>query len=89
MRHFKAIEVDPLSRQRTGRELVFDTETRQAAIDALLDSLGVPADSARIDPTRTLVDLDGHRWTIVAIPSLEGSVPPSVRRAGAKHKRVR
>jgi hypothetical protein len=45
---------------------------------------------ARIDPTRTLVQLPAELWTIVGGSSL----PPvteaaGLRRAGAKHRRVR
>jgi hypothetical protein len=87
---FKAIELDARSRERTGRQHVLAADTRQAAIDALLELLGKSAEQARIDPTRTLVQLDDQLWTMVA-----ASTPPaddsssSLRRAGAKHKRVR
>ena len=81
-----------MSKQRTGRELALEAETRQAAIDALLRALDTPLERARIDPSRTLVELDGQRWTLVAVPTLaldDASIPPSLRRAGAKHKHVR
>ena len=81
-----------MSKQRTGRELALEAETRQAAIDALLLALEVSPDRARIDPSRTLVDLDGQRWTLVAVPDVApgaAEVPPRQRRAGAKHKHVR
>ena len=87
---FKAIQLDAATRQRTGRELVLAAETRQAAVDELLAVLQVTAGDARIDPTRTLVQLSSELWTIVG-----GSVSPpttdaaSLRRAGAKHRRVR
>ncbi len=87
---FKAIQLDAVTRQRTGRELVLAAETRQAAVDELLALLQVTAGAARIDPTRTLIQLPGELWTIVG-----GSVSPpttdpaGLRRAGAKHRRVR
>jgi hypothetical protein len=89
MPRFKAIELDRLSRQRTGRELTFETGSRDAAIDALLSSLGAGREAALIDPTRTLVEVAGSRWTLVAAREPEAPVPPGLRRAGAKHKRVR
>jgi hypothetical protein len=86
---FKAIELDTASRQRTGTQHVLTADTRQGAIDALLELLGRPADQARIDPTRTLVQLDDHLWTIVAASTPPADDSSSLRRAGAKHKRVR
>jgi hypothetical protein len=86
---FKAIELDRVSRQRTGREFAFETSSRDAAIDALLAELGISRDTVLIDPTRTLLDVADSRWTLVAAREPEAPVPPSLRRAGAKHKRVR
>jgi hypothetical protein len=87
---FKAIELDPASRQRTGREYALKAETRQAAIDELLGLLQIDAAEARIDPTRTLVQLHSQLWTIVGTPGSPPSADPSsLRRAGAKHRRVR
>ena len=63
--------------------------TRQAAIEALLRVLAKTADQARIDPSRTMVELGDQLWTIVGViaqpPAGESG---SQRRAGAKHKRV-
>jgi hypothetical protein len=86
---FKAIELDARSRERTGRQHVLAADTRQAAIDALLGLLGKSAEQARIDPTRTLVQLDDQLWTIVAASTPPTDDSSSLRRAGAKHKRVR
>jgi len=89
-RTFKAIELDPASRQRTGREHVLEADTRQSAVDALLALLGMPSTAARVDPTRTLVQIESQLWTIVAAASSpSASEASSLRRAGAKHKRVR
>jgi hypothetical protein len=87
---FKAIELDATSRQRTGREYVLAADNRQAAIDALLALLGVRVEDARIDPTRTLVHVESRLWTLVmlAAPPRSGE-SSAMRRAGAKHKRVR
>jgi hypothetical protein len=89
MPSFKAIQLDPVSRQRTGREHLLSAETRQGAIDELLELLAVSREAARIDPSRTLIQLDAQLWTLVGFtpPSTEDS--PSLRRAGAKHKHVR
>jgi hypothetical protein len=87
---FKAIQLDPGTRQRTGREVALTAETRQGAVEELLVLLQVNASDIRIDPTRTLVQLPSELWTIVG-----GSNQPPVnesaglRRAGAKHRRVR
>jgi hypothetical protein len=90
MRRFKAIETDRLTRQRSGREYVFDADNRDAAIAALLTTLGVAPEAAHADPGRTLVEISSSRWTIVAVASTpEDQVTPSLRRAGAKHKHVR
>jgi hypothetical protein len=89
-RSFKAIELDPGSRKRTGIEHVLEVETRQAAVDALLALLGLRYESARVDPTRTLIQVGSQLWTIVSASPPPPEVEPSpLRRAGAKHKRVR
>jgi hypothetical protein len=62
---FKAIEVDATSRQRTGRELTLEAETRQAAIDALLAALGIATEAAHVDPSRTVVRIADRLWTLV------------------------
>jgi len=85
----KAVELDPSTRQRTGRDVLLQATTRQAAIDELLTTLGISSDQARVDPTRTLVDVGDHLWTIVATPPKEPEVNAALRRAGAKHRRVR
>lgn len=85
---FKAIELDPRSRQRTGRALTLQAETRQGAVEELLRQLGKALSDARQDPTRTLVEVDGSLWTIVGVRAA-GPDAPGLRRAGAKHKRVR
>ena len=90
MASFKAIELDPVLRQRTGRELMLDAETRAQAIAELLRQLAVAAEVAHIDPSRTLVQFDAQLWTIVAhMQPVAADDSPSLRRAGAKHKRVR
>jgi hypothetical protein len=88
---FKAIELDAQTRQRTGREFTLTADTRQAAIDQLLEHLAVTADQARVDPTRTLVRVADRLWTLVIVRSsvMPGADAPSVRRGGAKHKHVR
>jgi hypothetical protein len=83
--------LDPGTHQRTGRELALAAETRQGAVDELLALLQVNARDVRIDPTRTLVQLPAELWTIVGLsstppPMTEGA---GLRRAGAKHRRVR
>jgi hypothetical protein len=87
---FKAIELEPATHQRTGREFQFETETRQAAIDALLVELGVSPEVAHVDPTRSLVQVGDARWSIVAVqkPTVI-TENASLRRGGAKHKQVR
>jgi hypothetical protein len=89
MLHFKAIELDPVSKQRTGREHPLGAETRREAIDELLALLDAPRAAAQIDPTRTLIQVNAQLWTIVGFPAPRSSESPSMRRAGAKHKRVR
>ena len=87
---FKAIEVDAISRQRTGHEVTLEADTRQAAIDALLVQLSVSSEAAHVDPTRTVVRIADHLWTLVrASPPREQGLSGSQRRAGAKHKQVR
>ena len=86
---FKAIETDARSRQRSGQEHVLEAETRQAAIDALLERLGISADAVQVDPSRTVVRFGESLWTLVAVRRAEHTVSSSLRRAGAKHKRVR
>ncbi len=87
---FKAIELDRSSHQRTGREHALEGATRQAAIDQLLGLLQVDAAEARIDPTRTLIQLPAQLWTLVRTSSAPPPADPSaLRRAGAKHRRVR
>ena len=86
---FKAIELDSTSRKRTGREFGLDAETRQVAISALLELLGVTADQVEVDPTRTVVKLGTSLWTLVRVSTESSVETPSLRRAGAKHKRVR
>jgi hypothetical protein len=90
MAGFKAIELDAVSRQRTGREVVLDAATRAQAIAELLRQLEVAPERAHIDPSRTLVQVDSALWTLVAVAApaaIDDS--PAMRRAGAKHKRVR
>jgi hypothetical protein len=89
---FKAIEIESASRRRTGREFELAAETRQGAIDGLLAQLGKTADQAQVDPSRTIVRIDASLWTIVALSSRSEAPQterPELRRAGAKHKRVR
>ena len=85
---FKAIELHAASRARTGREYQLDAASRQAAVEDLLRVLNVPASEARVDPTRTMVEVGQHLWTLIALRQTEEIADPS-RRAGAKHKRVR
>jgi hypothetical protein len=86
---YKAIELDSASRQRTGRETPLAATTRQAAVDELLALLQVSRDAARVDPSRTLVQVGTQLWTIVGFAPQAAAESPSLRRAGAKHKRVR
>ena len=89
MTAFKAIELDPVSHRRTGREYVLSVENRQAAIADLLRLLHATLDQARVDPSRTLVEVNSQLWTIVGSGGAPSAESPSLRRAGAKHKRVR
>jgi hypothetical protein len=86
---FKAIELDASSRQRTGQEYALAAENRQEAIAELLRLLNATLDAARIDPSRTLVQVNAQLWTIVGLTAAPSAESPSLRRAGAKHKRVR
>jgi hypothetical protein len=86
---FKAIELDGITRQRTGREFQFEVDTRQAAVDALLSHLEVAPEAATVDPSRTLVLVGDTRWSIVSVTRTIVTEPPSLRRGGAKHKQVR
>lgn len=86
---FKAIEVSAATRQRTGREYLLDSSTRQSAVDELLHVLAISVENARVDPTRTLVEVEGALWTLVAARPKPEATSASLRRAGAKHKRVR
>jgi hypothetical protein len=47
------------------------------------------ADDVQVDPTRTLIRTGPTLWTLVSIRSTTETDTPSLRRAGAKHKRVR
>ena len=91
MATFRAIELDRTSRKPTGRRHTLDGRGRDEAIAALLGVLGVAPESARVDPSRTLVDLGGSLWTLVNTSPGQASAtePPALRRAAAKHRRVR
>jgi hypothetical protein len=89
MPRFRAIELDRLSRKPTGQRHELDAPGRDGAIAALLDLLHVAPDTARIDPTRTLVDVGTSMWTIVSVTRASVSESAGLRRAGAKHRRVR
>lgn len=86
---FKAIEVDAGSGRRTGREYTLEVASRQAAVEALLGMLGKTTVDAHVEPSRTLVQVDASLWTIVDASATAMRESPSLRRAGAKHKRVR
>jgi hypothetical protein len=68
---------------------VLAVETRNEAIDGLLALLGIVRDAARIDPSRTLIEVNSQLWTLVAMAAPKTADAPGLRRAGAKHKRVR
>jgi len=89
----KAIQLDAVTHQRTGREVALAAETRQAAVDELLAVLRVTSGEARVDPTRTMVQLPAELWTIVgsatAGPPRADQTAGALRRAGAKHRHVR
>src|SRR5690348_2184198 len=89
MARFKAIEVNATTRQRTGRTFELDADGRQGAVRELLRLLDIGEDAARVDPTRTLVEVGSALWTLVATPQVEKPEPSSLRRGGAKHKSVR
>jgi hypothetical protein len=55
----------------------------------LLGLLEATRDAARIDPSRTLIEVGSQLWTIVAMAAPAAADAPGLRRAGAKHKRVR
>jgi hypothetical protein len=56
----------------------------------LLGLLEATRDAARIDPSRTLIEVGSQLWTIVAMAApADAADAPGLRRAGAKHKRVR
>ena len=86
---FKAIELHANTRQRTGREYALESANRQQAVDELIRLLRVESGDVRVDPTRTMVHLGATLWTIVTTATRIEDVPSSLRRAGAKHKRVR
>jgi hypothetical protein len=87
---FKAIELDIVSKKRTGREHPLPTAvTRQQAVDALLELLHVSREAAHIDPSRTLIQVDKELWTIVGTVTATPDESAALRRGGAKHKRVR
>jgi hypothetical protein len=90
MASYKGIELDPGTKQRTGRQYELAAETRQAAVQELLTRLEQTPETVRIDPSRTLVQFDDQLWTIVGTtPATPSSESSSLRRGGAKHKHVR
>ena len=89
MSTFHAIELDRVSRKPSGRRLVLEAPSRDAAIATLLEQIEASADTARIDPTRTMVDLGTALWTLVSISSASISESSNLRRAAAKHRHVR
>jgi len=89
MNTFKAIELDAVSRRRTGQEYTLSAVSRQEAIAELLRLLNSSLEAARIDPSRTLLQVNSQLWTIVGSSAAPSADSPSLRRAGAKHKRVR
>jgi hypothetical protein len=86
---FKAIELDAITRQRTGREFQLEADSRQAAVEALLAQLEVSPGAAHVDATRTLVLIGDTRWSIVNVQQAVVTESASLRRGGAKHKQVR
>lgn len=87
---FKAIELDRTRGTPTGRTHLLEGRGRDDAIANLLESLGVAAAAARVDPSRTLVDVGTSLWTLVQRPTAEPPpAPPGLRRAAAKHRHVR
>lgn len=90
MASYKAIELDPVSKQRTGLQHQLVAGTRQEAVDELLGLLRLTLETVRIDPSRTLIQFDDQLWTIVGTTVLpDASESAALRRGGAKHKRVR
>jgi len=57
---YKAVELEPASRAPTGRNLELVASTRQEAIALLIKLLDVSEDAVQIDPTRTLVMVNGQ-----------------------------
>jgi hypothetical protein len=88
---YKAIQLDLVTRQRTGAEHLLDVETRQAALDQLLALLATTPAAARVDPSRTMVQVGSELWTLVGLSAPRSPDAPTAgqRRGGAKHKHVR
>lgn len=89
MPSFRLIELHPRTKQRTGRQYDLGAETRQAALDESLGLLGATVETAVVDPTRTLIQARGELWTLVGTTAAASGDSAALRRAGAKHKRVR
>lgn len=90
MPSFRLIELHPRTKQRTGRQYDLGGESRQAALDEALALLGATAATALVDPTRTLIQVSNQLWTLVGTTAAPaGGESSALRRAGAKHKRVR
>ncbi|GAC1318998.1 MAG: hypothetical protein NVSMB2_14040 [Chloroflexota bacterium] len=90
MPRFRLIELHPRTKQRTGRQYDLDGQTRQAALDEALGLLDATSETAMVDPTRTLIEVHSELWTLVGTSAAPGGGDSSaLRRAGAKHKRVR
>jgi hypothetical protein len=90
MPSFRLIELHPRTKQRTGRQYDLSAETRQAALDESLGLLGATPETAVVDPTRTLIQAGNELWTLVGTTAgAAGGDSSALRRAGAKHKRVR
>jgi hypothetical protein len=86
---YKAVELERAGRAPTGRTLELVASTRQEAIALLLKLLEVGPDDVQVDPSRTIVVVNGQPWTLVKRAVRGGVDPPGLRRAGAKHRRVR
>lgn len=86
---YKAVELERVSRAPTGRSLELVASTRQEAIALLTKLLDVQQDAVQVDPSRTLLIVNGQPWTLVKRAVSGGIDPPTLRRAGAKHRRVR
>ena len=82
---FKAIEVNATSRRRTGREWALDADTRHGAVDALLRLLGKTLSEARVDPSRTVVQVETSLWTIVATTAPAPSTSAFARPEPGRH----